>query len=207
MKGIVIAHGNGNLAGQFRVFQKKLAGAAADDMAYGLDSAILDLIPRVKSDFVQPKPDLCVHSKIVDIMEVDDKGVPSRIPTGEKKLMCFDPIMKDQMEAEYSMDLKIQKSNWNQFERHYEGYYRIAIGNVEDTIVTYCRADKRMASIETNKNLVGLLLVLRSVCAQNHSAIKVDQEYQNLSTLHSAVAYRQKKNVNDTKFTDEVADR
>jgi hypothetical protein len=64
-----------------------------------------------------------------------------------------------------------------------------------------------MASIETNKDLVGLLLVLRSVCAQNHGAIKVDQEYQNLSTLHPAVAYRQKKNVNDTKFADEVADR
>jgi hypothetical protein len=111
------------------------------------------------------------------------------------------------MEAEFSMDLKIQKSNWNQFERHYKGYYRIAIGNVEDTIVTYCRADKRMASIETNKDLVGLLLVLRSVCVQNYGAIKVNQEYQNLSTLHLAVAYRQKKNVNDTKFADEVADR
>jgi hypothetical protein len=95
MKGIVIAHGNGNLAGQFRVFQEKLAGAAANDKAYGLDSAILDLILRVKSDFVQPKTDPRVHSRILDIMEVDDKGLPSKIPTGEKKLMCFDPIMKD----------------------------------------------------------------------------------------------------------------
>jgi hypothetical protein len=37
MKGTVIAQGHGNMAGQFRVFQKKLAGAAADDKAYGLD--------------------------------------------------------------------------------------------------------------------------------------------------------------------------
>jgi hypothetical protein len=44
MKGIVIAQGNGNMSGQFRVFQRKLAGAAADDEAYGLDSAILELI-------------------------------------------------------------------------------------------------------------------------------------------------------------------
>jgi hypothetical protein len=44
MKGIVIAQSNKNLAGKFRVFQKKLAGAAPDDKAYGLDSAILDLI-------------------------------------------------------------------------------------------------------------------------------------------------------------------
>jgi hypothetical protein len=43
MKGIVIADENGNKAGQFHVFQKKLAGAAAKDKAYGLDSAILDL--------------------------------------------------------------------------------------------------------------------------------------------------------------------
>jgi hypothetical protein len=43
MKGIVITQGNGNMSGQFHVFQKKLAGAAADDKAYRLDSAILDL--------------------------------------------------------------------------------------------------------------------------------------------------------------------
>jgi hypothetical protein len=52
MKGIVIAQGNGNLTDQLRVFQEKLAGAAADDQAYGLVSAILDLVPKVKKDFV-----------------------------------------------------------------------------------------------------------------------------------------------------------
>jgi hypothetical protein len=201
MKGIVIAQGHGNLAGQFRLFQKKLAGAAADDKAYGLDSVILDLIPKVKSDFVKPKPDPLVHSDIVDVLDEDKKK------TGERKLVCHNPVLKDQMEAEYSMDLKIQKSNWNQFERHYEGYYRTAIGNIEDTIMTYCRADIRMVAIESNKDLVGLLLVLRSVCAQNNGAVKVDEEYQNLTTLHSAVGYKQKKNVSDTKFADEVADR
>jgi hypothetical protein len=50
MKGIVIAQGNGNMSGQFRVFQKKLAGAAAYDKAYGLDSAILELIAKKRSD-------------------------------------------------------------------------------------------------------------------------------------------------------------
>jgi hypothetical protein len=40
-KGIVIAQGNGNMSGQFRVFQRRLAGAAAENQAYGLDSAIL----------------------------------------------------------------------------------------------------------------------------------------------------------------------
>jgi hypothetical protein len=117
------------------------------------------------------------------------------------------PILKDEMDAEYSMDLKIQKSNWNQFERHYEGYYRIASGNVEDTIITYCRADKRMALIESNKDLVGLLLVLRAVCAQDNGGIKVDKEYQNLSTLHSAIGYQQKSGDSDHKFAKAVADR
>jgi hypothetical protein len=36
MKGIVIAHGMGNAAGQFRLFQEKLAGSAADAKAYDL---------------------------------------------------------------------------------------------------------------------------------------------------------------------------
>jgi hypothetical protein len=117
MKGTVIAHGKGNLAGQFRLFQKKLAGAAANDKAYGLDSAILDLVAKVKSDFVKPKPSPLRYSKLVTIFEKDDIGAPTKIPTGEKRLVCFNPILKDEMEAEYSMDLKIQKSNWNQFER------------------------------------------------------------------------------------------
>jgi hypothetical protein len=207
MKGIVIAQGNGNLAGQFRVFQKKLAGAAADDKAYGLDSAILDLVAKIKSDFVKPKPDPQVHSKIVVIKEQDDKGVPTKTPTGEKKLVCFAPILKDEMEAEYTMDLKIQKSNWNQFEDHYEGYYRTATGNAGDIIMKYCCADKRMALIESSKDIIGFLLSLRYVCAQNNGAVKVDEEYQNLGTLHSACGYKQKKNVSNSKFSDKVNDR
>jgi hypothetical protein len=206
MKGIVIAQGNGNLAGQFRLFQKKLAGAAAEDKAYGLDSSILDLVAKVKSDFVKPKLDPRVHSKLVSVMEKDDKGVPTNMPSGEKKLICFDPILKDQMETEYNMDLKLQKSNWNQFECCYEGLYRIAIGNVEDAIITYCRSDKRMAMVKSDKDLVGFLQILRSVCAQNNSAVKVDKEYQNLGTLQSACGYKQRKSISNAKFADEVAD-
>jgi hypothetical protein len=68
MKGIVIAIGNGNLSGQFQVYQNKMAGSAADDKAYGLDSSILDLVAKVKKDFVKPKPSPLSHSKLVDIM-------------------------------------------------------------------------------------------------------------------------------------------
>jgi hypothetical protein len=105
MKEVLIAQGNGNLARQFRVFQKKLAGAAAESKAYGLDSVILDLIPKVKSDFVKPKPSPLIHSKLISLYEKDDRGVSTSKPTGEKVLLCFNPIIKEQMEAEYSMDL------------------------------------------------------------------------------------------------------
>jgi hypothetical protein len=127
-------------------------------------------------------------------------------PTGEIRLVCFDPILKDQMEAEYTMDLKIQSSNWNQYRRMEEGDYRTAIGNVDNTVMTYCRTDKRMAVAESNKDLILFLQVLRSVCAQNHGAVKVDEEYKNLCTLHSAVAYKQQKNVTDNDYADVVLD-
>jgi hypothetical protein len=68
MKGIVIARGNGIMSGQFRVFQKKLAGAAAYDKAYRLDSAILDLTAKKRSDFVKPKPSPLAHSDLIPIM-------------------------------------------------------------------------------------------------------------------------------------------
>jgi hypothetical protein len=184
-----------------------MVGAAADDKAYGLDSAILDLVAKVKSDFVKPKPDPLSHSNLITIYEKDDKGANTKVATGEKRLVCFNPILKDEMDSEYSMDQKIQKSNWNQYERHYEGYYRTAISNVEDVIITYCRADKRMAPVESNKDLVGFLLILRSVCAQTNGNVKVDQEYQNLHTLHSAVGFKQQNNVDDSKFAKQVLDR
>jgi hypothetical protein len=201
MKGVVIARSNGDLTGQFRVFRKKLAGAAADDKAYGLDSAILDLVAKVKSDFVQPKPDPLIHSNIIDVVGADGA------PTGERKLVCHDPIAKEQIDAEYNMDLKIQKSNWNQYERHYEGYFRTAIGNVEENILTYCRSDNRMASVESNKDLIGSLLILRSVCAQNNGGMKVDEEYRNLITIHAAVSWRQDPKVGDAAFADQIKDR
>jgi hypothetical protein len=185
MKGVVIADGNGNKAGQFRVFQKKLAGAAADDKAYGLDSAILELTAKVKSDFIKPKPSLSSHSTLTTVY----------------------PIIKDQMDAEYNMDLKIQSSNWNQYNRMEEEYDRTAIGNVDNNVLTYCRMDKRMAVAESTKDLVILLLVLRSVCAQNHGAVKVDEDFKNLGTLHSAVGFKQIHTVADADFADEVLDR
>jgi hypothetical protein len=202
MKGIVIADGNGNKAGQFRVFQKKLAGSAAEDKAYGLDSAILDLTAKKRSDFIKPKPDPAAHSNLTPVMESD-----GTTPTGEIKLVCYDPILRDQMDAEYSMDLKIQSSNWNQYSRMEEGYYRTAIGNIDSNVLTYCRMDKRMSNAERDKNLILLLLILRSVCAQNHGTVKVDEEYKNLCTLHSAVGFKQLKAVTDTDFADEVLDR
>jgi hypothetical protein len=201
MKGEVIAQGNGNMAGQFRMFQKKLAGAAAEDKAYGLDSAIIDLVAKKRSDFVKPKPDPSIHSKLVP--EKDSAGDL----TGGNTIVCFNPFLKDQMEAEYNMDLKFQSSNWNQYGRHQEGYYRTAIGNIDSDVLTYCRMDKRMVTAEANTDLVLLLLILRSVCAQNHGAVKVDEEYHNLGSVHSAVGFKQKKNVSNSTFADQVLDR
>jgi hypothetical protein len=200
MKNIVIAQGNGNLSEQFRVYQNKMAGSAADDKAYGLDSAILELTPKVRSDFVKPKPNPNVHSTLTPVIE-------NGTATGGNKLVCFDPALKEQMDAEYSMDLKIQSSNWNQYQRHEEGFYRTAIGNVENEVLTYCRRDARMALVESNKDLVGFLLILRSICAQNKGSVKVDEEYQNLITLHQALSFRQNKKTNNTTFGENVLSR
>jgi hypothetical protein len=73
--------------------------------------------------------------------------------------------------------------------------------------MTYCRMDKRTTLAERNKDLILFLCVLRSVCAQNHGAVKVDEEFKNLGTLHSAVGYKQQKTVTDTDYADEVLDR
>jgi hypothetical protein len=197
MKGIVIAQGNGNMSGQFRVFQRKLAGAAADDKAYGLDSAILELIAKVRSDFVKPRPNPNVHSNVTPVLS-------GGVATGENRLVCFDPIMKEQMDAEYSMDLKIQSSNWHQYQRHEEGFYRTALGNVENEVLTHCRRDSRMKTVEGDKDLIGLLLILRSVCAANKGSVKVDDEYQKLNTLHQAIGYKQNKTVSNTTFGEDV---
>jgi hypothetical protein len=64
-----------------------------------------------------------------------------------------------------------------------------------------------MALVESTKDLVGFLLILRSVCAQNNAAVNADQEYQNLHTLHAAVGFKQEKTVSNTKFADQVLDR
>ena len=90
MKGIVIARSHGDLTGQFRVFRKKLAEATANDKAYGL----LDLVAKVKSDFVQPKPDPLVHSNLIEVVDADGEL------TGERKLVCHNPILKEQIDTE-----------------------------------------------------------------------------------------------------------
>jgi hypothetical protein len=115
-------------------------------------------------------------------------------------LVCHNPALKEQMDAEYNMDLNIQCSNYNQFQRHEDAYFRTTIGNVESEVITHCRRDNIMTLVENNKDLIGFLLILRSVCAQNKGSVKVDEEYQNLGTLHAALAYRQKKSVNNTTF-------
>jgi hypothetical protein len=46
MKGIVVATGNGNLSGQFRVYQNKMAGSAANDKHMGLTHLSLTSWPR-----------------------------------------------------------------------------------------------------------------------------------------------------------------
>jgi hypothetical protein len=55
--------------------------------------------------------------------------------------------------------------------------------------------------------MVGLLLVLRALCAQDDGGVKVDREYHNLSTLHSVLGYQQRATDNEHKFAKTVADR
>jgi hypothetical protein len=207
MKGTVIALANGNLLGQYRTYQNTLAGSAAADKAYGLDSVILDLVAKIESDFVTSKPDPLQHSNVVTIYKKDALGADTTTPTGEKRLVCFDPILKESTDSNYFIDVKIQKANWNNYDRFSKAYYRTAIGNVEDVIITYCRADKRMALVETEKDLIGFLQILRSVCAQTNGIVKVDQEFQNLHTLHAAIAFKQAANVDDSTFSKQVQDR
>ncbi|OEU05681.1 hypothetical protein FRACYDRAFT_258678, partial [Fragilariopsis cylindrus CCMP1102] len=197
MKGTVIALANGNLLGQYRTYQNTLAGSAAADKAYGLDSVILDLVAKI----------LCNIRTSLPSTKKDATGADTTTPTGEKRLVCFDPILKESTDSNYFIDVKIQKANWNNYDRFSKAYYRTAIGNVEDVIITYCRADKRMALVETEKDLIGFLQILRSVCAQTNGIVKVDQEFQNLHTLHAAIAFKQAANVDDSTFSKQVQDR
>ena len=64
-----------------------------------------------------------------------------------------------------------------------------------------------MALVETEKDLIGFLQILRSVCAQTNGIVKVDQEFQNLHTLHAAIAFKQAANVDDSTFSKQVQDR
>jgi hypothetical protein len=64
-----------------------------------------------------------------------------------------------------------------------------------------------MALVESQKDLIGLLLILRSVCAQNKGSVKVDEEFQNLNTLHQAIGYRQNNTVNNTTYGEDVLNR
>jgi hypothetical protein len=61
--------------------------------------------------------------------------------------------------------------------------------------------------VKSDKDLVGFLLILRSVCAQNNGAVKVDEEYQNLGTLHSACGFKQVNGISNEKSADQVIDR
>jgi hypothetical protein len=142
-----------------------MAGAAANNKAYGLDSSILELVAKVISDFIKPKPSPSIHSNLTAVLL-------NGVATVENRLICFDPVMKEQMDAEYSMDLKLQSSNWIQYQRHEEGFYRTAIGNVENDVLTHCRRYIRMMLVERKKDLIGLLIILRSVCAQNKGSVK-----------------------------------
>ena len=69
MTGVTIVQNIGNMSGLFGVFQKKLAGYAADDKAYGLDLAILELVRKTRSDFIKPKPNPNVHSNVTAVQE------------------------------------------------------------------------------------------------------------------------------------------
>jgi hypothetical protein len=60
--------------------------------------------------------------------------------------------------------------------------------------------------VKSDKDLVGFLLILRSVCAQNNGAVKVDEEYQNLGTLHSTRGFKQVNGISNAKCADQVID-
>ncbi|OEU15891.1 hypothetical protein FRACYDRAFT_240586 [Fragilariopsis cylindrus CCMP1102] len=64
-----------------------------------------------------------------------------------------------------------------------------------------------MASVESDKDLIGFLLILQSMCAQNNGGMRVDEEYRNLITIQAAVSWRQDPKVDDATLADQIKDR
>ena len=85
----------------------------------------------------------------------------------------------------------------------------VLYGQLHSDIITIAKrsVSPYFSTVHKNRDVVGLLSILCSICVQNLTGSKVDPYLEHLKILISTLSYAQKKGVSNHDFGDAVLDQ
>lgn len=201
LHNIVIDHDKPSILSQFREYKKGLSSVATNKGAYGLDIAIETGVGRTKASFMPAFVNVQLHSNIV----------PTRtggVLDGGNAIVCFDPVLKQQLDIIYNMELKTALSNWNQYQRNNDALLSTAIGNVHPVVLTACESDPRYTAMRNNNDLMSFLEILQAVCTKSTSGQgRCNEEFEALKFMKKIVNFVQSRDMSDIDYGQHVEDQ
>ena len=85
--------------------------------------------------------------------------------------------------------------------------YIVMCGQLHSDIITIVKNSTAYINIHKERDVVGLLSILRDICVQNLTGTKVDPYSEQLRILTSTLSCAQKKSVSNHDFSDAVHDQ
>ena len=87
--------------------------------------------------------------------------------------------------------------------------FTVLYGQLHADIITIAKrsVSSDFLTVHKDRDVVGLLKILRSICVQNLMGSKVDPYPKHLQILTSTLSHTQKKGVSNNKFGDAVLDQ
>ena len=201
MLGVVVTTEDVNMAGQYRVFMKAIQQYCSSKGYATLPTCIKTLTTKTELDFAMTPIDTTLFATTCQRPIVG--AVP---PTLETVFAVFNPNTKKELEMEWSVKYKLKREEWGLYRKNIDSVYGIAHGNLCGQVVGRCGLDPSFESIQSNRDLIGLLTILRSVCVQTSSGILRNPHQDGIKSLKKLIMYKQRQNLSYYQFSDELCD-
>ena len=202
MAGVVIngLDTNVNILTQERLFREGLMVHADEKGMQGVTSNIKnDHIPVI-SDYITPRGD----TRLYQITRPADLNAN---PPVSAVIVVTDPEAKMEADQLHLIVLKQESAKFEKVKKDMESLFGLAVGGqIHERVVSLMEQQPGWQTIEDNRDLIGMLKILRKVCSSFNTGCETCAAFDNISAVQGLMTFKQPSKTSNTDLGKIIQD-
>ena len=188
------------MTSDFRIF-KKLAAAYAAAKGYEHWLGVIEVLePMPDKEWKTKRPNKSQYA-VKRTTKVSNEGEQDIL---KQKLIVIDCKKQEESENNYNNKLWQKLAEHALYWKNGAALFIVSYGQLDSDIMTIAKNSiiALFNTVHRERDTVGLLSILRSICVQNLTGSKVDPYLEQLKILSSTLSYAQTKGISNHNFGD-----